>query len=341
MSAIIGSLGGFGLLFNNYTASSLNLFFFWMTWTTLILSHPPLRVELIATLFIRLLFFFLPALIFTVFDNLIPSLAGKEPRDSRAKPSSRKTASALTGKRKKKQACVETITNGPVFAVLMSLGNILLGIAVQAIAEYVSVDLFKRGRLLRITSALPYPWDMARGIAYAMILREILIYYPHRHIHNTPHSPLYKYHRHPSPTASSLNLTSTTPTDYLLLQFIPVYLPSVMLSFHLLTFLAFVAITSLVDLICYSQYNYLPKAFFVGRIAKRVRGHYDSGGSGGYGWIGILDWIHGTEVRRNKGGVMGVGEGGEGGEGITEAVKRGVKKRKIARRKKDRASETD
>ncbi|KAK6340502.1 hypothetical protein TWF696_008828 [Orbilia brochopaga] len=338
MSAIIGSLGGLGLLFNNYTASSLNLFFFWMTWTTLILSHPPLRVELIATFFVRILFFYIPALIFTIFDNLVPSLAGKEPR---VQSSSRKTISIPTGKGKKKQVRFSNINNGLIFAVLMSLGNTLLGIAVQTILEYINVDLFKRQRLLRITSALPYPWDMAKGIGYAIILREILIYYPHRHIHNTPQSPLHKQHTHPTPTTSSLNLTSTTPTDYLLLQFIPVYLPSVMLSFHLLTYLAFVAITSLVDLICYSQYDYLPKAFFVGRIAKRVRVHYDCGGAGGYGWIGILDWWHGTEVKWNKGGVMGVGGGGEEGEGFTDAVKKSAKKRKAARRRKDLVHESD
>ncbi|KAF3905925.1 hypothetical protein ABW21_db0200766 [Orbilia brochopaga] len=223
----------------------------------------------------------------------------------------------------------------------MSLGNILLGLAVQAILEYINVDLLKRQRLLRITSALPYPWDMVKGIGSAIILKEILIYYPHRHIHNTPQSPLRKYHTHPTPTTSSLNLTSTTPIDYLLLQFIPVFLPSVMLSFHLLTYLAFVAITSLVDAVCYSQYDYIPKALFVGRIAKRMRGHYKSGGSGGYGWIGMLDWWHGTEVGYNKGGVMGVGGGGEGGEGFTDAVKKGVKKRKSARRKRDLASEDE
>ncbi|KAF3941599.1 hypothetical protein ABW19_dt0208171 [Dactylella cylindrospora] len=333
MSALIGSLGGLGglgLLFNNYTASSLNLFFFWMTWTTLILSHPPLRVELIATIFVRILFFFIPALIFTLFDNLLPSLAGKEPR---VRSASRKSVSIPTGKGKKKQIQISNVNRGTFFAIFMSLGNLLLGVAVQAIMEYLAVNIFRRGRLLRVTSALPMPWDMAKGIFYAMALRETLTYYPHRHIHRTAQSPFHNQHTHPTPTTSSFNLTSTTPIDYLLLQFIPVYLPSVMLSFHLLTYLAFVAITSIVDVVSYSQYEYLPKAFFVGRIARRVRGHYESNGGGGYGWIGLLDWCHGTEVKWNEGGVMGVGDGGEDGEGFTDAVKKGVRGRRAAKSK--------
>ncbi|KAK6502054.1 hypothetical protein TWF481_009867 [Arthrobotrys musiformis] len=331
MSAIIGSLGGLGLLLNNYTASSLNLFFFWMTWTTLIMSHPPLRVELIATFFVRFIFFLLPALIFTLFDNLLPSLAGKEPYQH-SKPSSRKGVSVPTGRGRKKKVQVSNVDRGTLFAIFMTLGNIMLGIGIQAILEYIAVDVFRRPRLLRVSSAFPFPWDMARGIAYAMILRELFIYYPHRHIHQNPKSPFHKSHAHPRPTNSSLNLTSTTPIDYVLLQFLPVYIPSVMLSFHLLTYLAFVAVTSIVDVVCYSQYEYLPKAFFVGRIARRVRGHDESGGKGGYGWIGFLDWILGTEVNWNKGGVMGVGGGGEDGEGFTRAVRRGIRTRRASRK---------
>ncbi|KAK6519771.1 hypothetical protein TWF506_000069 [Arthrobotrys conoides] len=332
MSALIGSLGGLGLLLNNYTASSLNLFFFWMTWTTLIMSHPPLRVELIATFFVRFIFFLLPALIFTLFDNLLPSLAGKEPYVT-SKPASRKKVTVPTGKGKKKKTLeVSNLNRGTLFAIFMTVGNLLLGIAVQGLLEYIAVDIFRRQRLLKISSTFPYPWDMARGIAYAMFLRELLIYYPHRHIHQNPKSPFRKTHVHPTPTTSSLNLTSTTPIDYILLQFLPIYIPSVMLSFHLLTYLAFVAITSVVDVVCYSQYEYLPKAFFIGRIARRVRGHDESGGRGGYGWIGLLDWVHGTEINWNEGGLMGVGGGGEDGAGFTQAVRRGVRTRRATRK---------
>ncbi|KAK6540640.1 hypothetical protein TWF694_008034 [Orbilia ellipsospora] len=336
MSALIGSLGGLGLLLNNYTASSLNLFFFWMTWTTLVLSHPPLRVELFVTFIARFIFFFVPALIFTLFDNLVPSLAGKEPY---VKSPSQKSLTVPIGRGKKKRVQVSNLNSGTIFAIAMTLGNLLLGIGVQAIMEYITVEIFGRERLLRVSSSLPYPWDMAKGIGYAVVLREILIYYPHKHIHNTPHSPLYKYHTHPRPTTSSFNLTSTTPVDYLLLQFMPVYLPSIMLSFHLLTYLAFVAVTSLVDVICYSQYEYLPKAFFINRIARRVRGHDETGGKGGYGWLGVLDWCYGTEIVWNKGGVMGVGGGGEDGEGITQAVRRGVRNRRAS--KKSRSDSSD
>jgi len=329
MSGILGSLGGLGLLFNNYTAGSINLFFFWMTWTTLIFSHPPLRVEIIATFMTRFVFFLIPSLIFTLFDGILPSLVGKDASQASSKSSSNtKTLNIPVGRGKRKQVRVTNFDGSTFYAIGMTLGNIFLGLVIQAGLEYVTVDIFRGRRMLQVTSALPLPWEVGTGILKAMAMREILIYYPHRHIHNTPHSPLYTHHTHATPSTSSLNLTSTSPLDYLLLQFLPVYLPAIMLRFHLLTYLAFVAITSFVDALTYSQYDSLPAMFFVGRIAKRVQGHYALGGAGGFGWLGFLDWWHGTEVKWNKGGVMGVGEGGPDGEAFTDAVKKSAKSRR-------------
>ena len=53
---------------------SLNLLFFYLTWSALVLSHPPLRVELYGTLMARIVFYLLPSLGFLVIDNTIPSL---------------------------------------------------------------------------------------------------------------------------------------------------------------------------------------------------------------------------------------------------------------------------
>ncbi|KAF5016745.1 hypothetical protein F66182_11466, partial [Fusarium sp. NRRL 66182] len=55
--------------------TSLNLLFFWMTWTTLVLSHSPLRVELFGTLAIRLVFYLAPSIFFFAFDTILPYAA--------------------------------------------------------------------------------------------------------------------------------------------------------------------------------------------------------------------------------------------------------------------------
>ncbi|KAF5864483.1 hypothetical protein ETB97_007587 [Aspergillus alliaceus] len=56
-------------------STSLNLIFFYMTWTTLVLSHPPLRVELFGSAAVRLIFYLLPSVLFFLFDILTPSAA--------------------------------------------------------------------------------------------------------------------------------------------------------------------------------------------------------------------------------------------------------------------------
>ncbi len=53
-------------------STSLNLLFFYLTWTTLVLSHSALRIELFGTLVIRIIFYILPATLFLAFDAALP-----------------------------------------------------------------------------------------------------------------------------------------------------------------------------------------------------------------------------------------------------------------------------
>ncbi|KAL8948657.1 MAG: hypothetical protein Q9183_007667, partial [Haloplaca sp. 2 TL-2023] len=62
--------------FSSYS-TSLNLLFFYVTWSTLILSNSPLKVEIVGTLGIRILFYILPAAGFLAFDAATPNLAAK------------------------------------------------------------------------------------------------------------------------------------------------------------------------------------------------------------------------------------------------------------------------
>src|SRR3954468_16628820 len=56
-------------------STSLNLLFFYMTWTTLVLSHSPLKIELMGVFGLRLVFWLAPSLLFLLVDTLLPSLA--------------------------------------------------------------------------------------------------------------------------------------------------------------------------------------------------------------------------------------------------------------------------
>ncbi|TKA32192.1 hypothetical protein B0A49_13471, partial [Cryomyces minteri] len=56
-------------------STSLNILFFYVIWTTLVLSHSPLNVEVYGSLAIRAIFYILPSLLFLAFDTAFPSLA--------------------------------------------------------------------------------------------------------------------------------------------------------------------------------------------------------------------------------------------------------------------------
>ncbi|PWW77353.1 hypothetical protein C7212DRAFT_174006 [Tuber magnatum] len=61
----------------NSWSTSLNLLFFYITWSTLLLAHTPLRIELLGTLISRFIFFWLPALFFYLLDTALPSVTSE------------------------------------------------------------------------------------------------------------------------------------------------------------------------------------------------------------------------------------------------------------------------
>src|SRR5579871_2951914 len=75
MDVIMGYFGLSNIISSNYVASSLNVLFFYLTWTTLIMSLPPLHIELVGSFAIRVIFYWIPTLLFTAFDNIMPQLS--------------------------------------------------------------------------------------------------------------------------------------------------------------------------------------------------------------------------------------------------------------------------
>lgn len=140
-------------------STSLNLLFFYLTWSTLVLSQPPLKVELLGTLSIRLLFYVLPASGFFLFDSAVPSLAaGIKEHGYVALPLSDENG----GK------------NGRWWKVaLVSVGNVLLGVVLQGAIAYAFTDLFHFRSALKISTVLPMPWDIAKDLSRGLLLREV------------------------------------------------------------------------------------------------------------------------------------------------------------------------
>jgi hypothetical protein len=147
-------------------SASLNLLFFYMTWSTLLLTQPPLKVEILGTLGVRLLFFIAPSALFLLCDTLIPSLVvGIKTQGASALPT-RTGGVARTRRGDGRPQWYQVIA--------LSLFNICLGIAIQAAVEFLFTDVLQIRSALKVTNTLPMPWSIARDIARSLLLREVL-----------------------------------------------------------------------------------------------------------------------------------------------------------------------
>lgn len=311
---ILLSLPILSFFFSSATTSystSLNILFFYMTWTTLVLSHGPLKIQIFGTLALRLLFFVVPSLFFLLFDTLLPSLAesikhgGSDalpPRDARV--------------------LAKTL--------LLALVNILLETAIEAGASLGMTTLLGHTPF-KTSTTLPLPFAIIKQLGWLYIAREFLAYYIHRTILHS-HRPGWTRPRLPfssrTSTATttamstrakeatgylarqharyvhtraaapySLLLAADHPLPFLLLRFVPLYLPALVVRPHLLVYFLFVGLVTFEDTMTMSGYTIVP-GIIMGGIARRNAAHYGAGhcgsDSGNYGAWGVLDWVGGT-----------------------------------------------
>ncbi|EAQ87466.1 hypothetical protein CHGG_04085 [Chaetomium globosum CBS 148.51] len=290
-------------------STSLNLLFFYMTWSTLVLTHSPLQIEILGITALRIAFWLLPSLLFLAFDTLLPSLAEniKCNGTSALPPRDAKSLARLTG---------------------LALLNLALETAAEAGISLGLATLLKTP-VFRTATTLPLPWQMIKHIALLFTGREILTYYTHRYVLHG-HPPKLKPTKRTKPPAPTRTLTSLHtqhahsraappfalalktdhPLPYLLHRFLPLYLPALALhahNLHLLTFLLFAGLATLEETLTLSGYSVVP-GILLGGMARRAAVHFrgaggrsGSGRVGNFGGWGVLDWVHGTSL---GGGVM-------------------------------------
>ncbi|KAJ5904383.1 hypothetical protein N7504_006766 [Penicillium tannophilum] len=240
-------------------ATSLNFIFFYMTWSTLVLSHSPLRVELVS------------------------SAAGEA-----GLPSGRKKRNVRTRELK---------------VVAWSLFNVLLGTILQAAVETLLVQGLAIRSAVKVSMRLPMPWEMGKGLILGLLIREVLTYYVHRYVLHNSKSVFTRYmtraHQswyHSLRTPFPLTAHYDHPLVYLLVRFLPTYLPALLLRLHMLTYVLFLSIVSLEETFAYSGYTVMPTSFFLGGMARRTDEHLLEDGEGNFGPWGIMDWVFGTSI---------------------------------------------
>ncbi|KAH6675224.1 sterol desaturase family [Verticillium dahliae] len=233
-----------------------------MTWTTLVLSHSALKIELVGTLGLRLVFWLLPSLVFLLFDTLIHTLASL---------SSMAATSALP-------------PTDPVFLARtlgLSLVNLALAVGLEAGISIAWTTAFQTPiSQPRPHPAVPGPPRALRAAA-------------------TPWPPSKKHAQPPQRAAFSLLLFAEHPLPFLVHRVLPLYLPSLALRPHLLTYFLFVGLCTLEETLATKWVLDRSPGIMMGGITRRTAGHYAGGGRGNYGAWGLLDWAHGTSVGKN------------------------------------------
>lgn len=307
-------------------STSLNLLFFYMTWSTLVLSHNPLYIELFGTLGIRIVFFLLPSLVFLLFDTLLPSLAESIKHGG---------SSALPPRNARDLGRT----------LLLALGNIVLVTALEAASSLGLTALL--GRVpFRTTTTLPLPWAIFKQLGLLYAAREVLTYQAHRYLLH-PHSHSRGWSRSPpvqsarawvarqharfgharSAAPYSLALAADHPVPFLLHRFAPVYLPALAVRPHLLVYFLFVGLVTFEETLTMSGYTIVP-GIIMGGITRRNAKHYGAGyrgtSNGNYGAWGVLDWGCGT---------------GMGGRDISDDVQGEAEKHQVKQRSGRKASD--
>lgn len=335
-------------------STSLNLLFFYMTWSTLVLSYKPLYIQTLGTFAIRTVFFLIPSLIFLLFDTLLPSLAESIKHGG---------ASALPPR----DARILSRT------LFLALANLVLESALEAASTIAMTYLLGGEPPFRTTTTLPFPFAIFKQLGWLYLAREVLAYYIHRCIlhadtittptittrwrkltsTSTPHlssssSSLssagaratnyiatqharYAHARAAAPY--SLSLAADHPLPFLLYRFAPVYLPAALIIRpHLLVYFLFVGLITLEETLTMSGYTIVP-GIIMGGITRRNAAHYRAGShhhggaqrsSGNYGAWGVLDWGCGT---------------GLGGRGIQDDVREEATKHRVRERGQRKASD--
>ncbi|KAL4953436.1 hypothetical protein BDW69DRAFT_200175 [Aspergillus filifer] len=271
------------------TASSystrINILFFYMTWTTLVMSHSALRLELFNTLLARLVFYILPSLLFLAFDLAAPGTASSfKERGESGLP---------TGSARSKPTLKELKIAG------WSLLNFSLSLTTQLIETFLLKTKLKPA--VQMSLSIPMPWDITKQLLWVFLLREALSYTIHRFILHSrlpvfsSIANLHKTWYHSLQRTGPFPLTAhyDHPLTYMLLGFIPMYLPVLFMRFHMITFLVYTVLISIEECFAFSGY-YVLLSFMISATVRRMEGHLLGGVRGNFGRWGLIDLVVGT-----------------------------------------------
>ncbi|KAI9868602.1 MAG: hypothetical protein M1813_004452 [Trichoglossum hirsutum] len=261
--------------------SAVSLLLLHLSWTSLVLSHHPLVLELALTVLVRGVFFLAPAL-------AVSALQG---------------SGVLVAPRRRPRGRPRKEGVGPWVVVARVVANLVGGALVQAAVEWLNTEALSVRSAIRVAVTWPGVAELLAGVAGAVVAREVLQYAIHSQLLHPPHSStwLSRLHQGGSHSLAPIALLShyDHPLPYLLVHFLPTYLPALLLRPHLLTYLLFLALVSLFEALQLSGLRGLPAPLDALLDAKEE--HWLAGGTRAFADLTVLDWLAGTPGKRPAG----------------------------------------
>ncbi|KAF2767961.1 hypothetical protein EJ03DRAFT_314819 [Teratosphaeria nubilosa] len=258
--------------------ATINFLIFYLTWASFVATHGQFQVEIRGTLLVRLVCFLGPALGSLIFDASLPSASKK----MKAK-GERHMPRTLGRKRLTGIVSVATV-------------NVLLGVALQAVLEYVATRMLHVRSLIKVTAAVPLPWTIIKDVVKGILIRGTLRYAIHRFWLHTYQAPLKTWHlqwQHSIKLPFALVAAYDHPLSYLLSIWAPAFVPAVIFRYHVLSWHILLAVDSLLDLSIHSGYAVLPSSIIIPGMARRIDAHFEAvskgSNAGKFGTLGFLD----------------------------------------------------